>query len=1556
MNGEVIAAQKERLTELKSLLLEATPNTLENVAAVAIGKLIGVPVVVAQSGFQYGADAGPCGRQGRTLRIECKRYGDETKLDERELRGEIDQAIDRDPSIEGWILVTTRSVPEQIIHSLSLHGERNGLPVLVIDWNSVGNPLLAALLTAAHPEVTALLGAPAKELLSALEEPLSETLQQIRKDIATWQLGFETIRRKAESHLQAIWNDARRAQAAFAQNVAGGAELRKIRRKSVFIELDQWWASSAGRDSPSLLVGYEGMGKTWVAMDWLVANREKLPIVIPIPSSAFRATLPGSVAAIESVFANQLLEITRVKDEKHWLLRIQRLLRRPDDSGPSFVVLLDGLNQEPSVPWAQILAVLQSPPFSNRVKTIVTTRPHYFESSLRHLRCLVDPAQRINVPQYGNEPNGELDQMLALHGLDREDLDTDVAEMARTPRLFDLVVRYRNELRGGVEATVHRLLWAYGKDSRTHRSNRSFTEDEWRQWLSDVAKRHLDGIAAYTTSELSSSASAPHLSASDVYLRLSDIIDGRFVERKNGASFQVRPEIVIHALATDIVEQLDEVRGDSYDELENLLTTWLDPVSGLDQKAEILAAATSIVVEQGRCDSKAASVLVTAWLQTQNISDTHRRELISLCDRIYVPLLDTIERSQAHSQTSAQHWAATALKAVDARNETARKAIIRRITDWFRVVSRDVDSRSPKESGYEQLRSKKLIEKIGRDEDGAIKVLGVDLQLTESVRTDSTTIGVSLLTKGPLADGAELFVVAAVAKAVSRTHAGWDALKWLCLMNEEDNQETAEVIRMLATRVGQEKRESYVHHDVQIQVSKLLLTLTGHETDEVRSGALKAPLYSQYDYQLDYLEDPVNSIFALERQHVHSVFYDSRMHALRKLQRARQWIADPYLSIPSHFSDEAVSYVKQLDVKELHSRSARSVEDYSFDEMQVLLSRCRPDVLVELNRNMLRSFSDRTVSSRYWSALAISDRMLLLDDSGVREAFHTLRRLGPSTEHVSDEWYTVSLYLIGELINKPGYEQVRTILSSGCDRVLLSLYDIVNPISLADAENLVSTFAETDDSLINNLISLLAKLSDPPSGKLLDWIRPYLTDRDGTRRGLAFATLAQWDVRLLGKHLIDSDWSWTPLGHLLENEYGSEALVELAGTRPFEELAYAIAPWWLVKAALKHGGKAADLSLAAEILNEIVLDSQHDLPEQSAFVSVDSVDQEAGPYRLSVEPSPQDLESSFGDSKAMTEAYNRVARLVSEKVRNARESGAKLYLTAVAEKDILKVLEVAPRMIDDWIAGYENLTADFKRKVRQAEGVYLSLCRILMERDIEVGIPLWRSIASTLTTRFIGPEGVNEMLGIAFAAKDSPESRQFWESLLDKNIPLTDELLLEVSIAAVSAGRGAWLREMIDRDLRSDVPWRRRRAMVLNGFLGKPGLPFETSWVEGQEPTGSLDVLHRRSEMYRFRHACACHWWHAFVKSTDVEAAYACWILLLSTADRRIWLEINRDTPVLKGSGDLGAIKFHHLNVNISTLERAIKKNEERLDSKFLGRSVDGYIDLFLREQSARAH
>ena len=240
------------------------------------------------------------------------------------------------------------------------------------------------------------------------------------------------------------------------------------------------------------------------------------------------------------------------------------------------------------------------------------------------------------------------------------------------------------------------------------------------------------------------------------------------------------------------------------------------------------------LVEQGSTERSIACVLVTSWLQSQNVPDQHLHDLVALAPSLLDALLDAIEHSDDHVHGSARLWASYALRAVPRTNEAALKKIVSRSCRWLRVVSRDVDPRRTGDAEFEKRRSTRFMKRIGRDSSGPIRVAGIELELVDR-STGNASRMVPVIVEGfPLVRLMDVLGTAAAALAVADTNAAWNGLRWLCLLNTIDPDETASWLQRLSTAVRQRSPEPGLHVDLPRRISALLLWLTGREQDDER--------------------------------------------------------------------------------------------------------------------------------------------------------------------------------------------------------------------------------------------------------------------------------------------------------------------------------------------------------------------------------------------------------------------------------------------------------------------------------------------------------------------------------------------------------------------------------------------------------------------------------------------------------------------------------------------------------------------------------------------------
>src|SRR5690606_34028769 len=105
--------------------------------------------------------------------------------------------------------------------------------------------------------------------------------------------------------------------------------------------------------------------------------------------------------------------------------------------------------------------------------------------------------------------------------------------------------------------------------------------------------------------------------------------DSAFFTRLSDGTLQLTPSLVNHALGATAVQLLSANPHATRGALESALEQWLDPISGLDERPEILRAAVSIALESGP-PRPLLGVLTAAWLQTQNLAENHQAEVQAL--------------------------------------------------------------------------------------------------------------------------------------------------------------------------------------------------------------------------------------------------------------------------------------------------------------------------------------------------------------------------------------------------------------------------------------------------------------------------------------------------------------------------------------------------------------------------------------------------------------------------------------------------------------------------------------------------------------------------------------------------------------------------------------------------------------------------------------------------------------------------------------------------------------------------------------------------------------
>lgn len=1523
------------LDRLQESLQGMPPGKFEQLIASLIGRLLNMRVLVARAGFQFGGDAGTVGMQGRHLRVECKRYQKSTPLDERELCGEVDHALERDPALEAWMLAIPRAVTEQEGQALQNKGEKVGLPILILDWELSGPPRLAALCTVAPDLVANYLGQIMAETVSNLVSPLNEGLQQLRRDFESWNLGFEQLRRTSHVRLEGIWTVRREAVAAIGQNVAGGATDRTISRFGLVDSLDGWWNGQAKEDAPAVLLGDEGTGKTWAAFGWMRARLTTLPLVMAVSSSSLHDQDLLSPSSIKKVMARQLSEWTSgVHSVDHWFMRIERLLKRPSEEGPVILIYIDGLNQAPAVPWLPCLKGLQASLFEGRVKVLVSTRPMHFKEKLNELRGMVVPPVVIPVGDYSKE---ELHQKLGLEGLVSEALSPAIRDLARRPRLFDLVIRLRRNLAIPGELTPDRLLWEYGRDEQGNRDHRSFSEDEWHDWLRELAQRFQVVPGPVSRRELTEMTGRADLSAQEVFARLSDLIDGRITQVDTRGQHQINPAVVAHALGLVLLENLQSVES-RLDNLLEAIEQWLEPLSGLDQRSDILRAATSILLAQAQDPpGPLAGALVTAWLQSQNLADEHCAELQGLAPRLVGALLDAVEHFQRPNQAKPRHWAIQALRALRREVGPALDTIIDRSCRWVSTGFRCVFPAEPTYVEADSKRAERFIERIGIDASGELRILGVPLKLVDG-HPDLLAMAVPSILEGfPLAGASKLFETAAANMAACGRLPVWQELEWLCLLNPIDAEETAHVLQSLAEDVQVRRPEHGLNPDMPRRMAANILWLIGTESADREAKRINPSFGgSHFNYDKDYLLNPARSLLGLERRHAEMALLDTDLACGYRIDRVQKWWVDPAFEAPKKFLEELGSQLDTLDLKNVESGLCRTAEDLMLEKLIPVLARYFPQELATNILNLFHVVLDSPRGTQMQRALKIVDHFILigLKEAQIAKALRAL--LGPPQVQVN--LLHISRLIVVEIQAMGANEQREVVLSAGLPVIISEISDVLRPMSISEAESRLEAQGQHRLNQLRNCVVSLVDTEIGESEELRAWLREIIFSKDSDSHGVAHYMLNRTGGQRWAQELWNSGWSTSRKADQWTNHFGSLTLISAGEEIPFHDLAKRIAPWLLPYAVRVRGENPTEIQIAIQQMNMAINGFKGRTLDVGALLTIHSPEGPNERFHFSTEPNEEPDQNGVAsfNPDVHIQRHRRAHQTAIERLKQASDDGADLFLASLDPNDLVPLLNLGKAEILGWLEGLEDLTEAFCRRVRLAEGLFIALCEALLKVDPPLGGRLWKALQAVLAMRHRGIAGLDERLLMLFRAPETPEVLALREQLLTPGLARTDHDHFEVALAASLNGCEVWLKERIRADMTSTVGWQRRRGVLLGGFVTNNDIEQPEAWIEG--PCDSSEALGRRKAgRRRYFEGCARHWWGRYLVATTIVDAFAAWQLFMACVDRRAWRYLQNSISERPDHQELDRKKRLHFELNLQALASQMEEHEKGLKETYLG-------------------
>ena len=1546
------------LIQVQAALRSMSPNDFEKMTSSLLQEFIGVSFQRARSGSQRGSDATAMGP--RAIRMEARRYGHGSRLDERSITGQIIQSIKDDPCLELWVLATTRDVPAQLDADLVNAAESEGVAYCPLDWNDDPVPRLAAICSE-FPTLTRHWCPSINERDLIAIQQMSEhpdVLVRLKRQLESWGVGYEAARSASAAYLKELWSKPARGRADFNQDVAGGhPQARHLRREAVYQSLNNWWQGDSPPINNIALVGRDGAGKTWSALDWLLENAAKLPLTITIPSSAVGLTPPQNSSEVLNLLGNQLYDLTDIRTPEFWTKRIRRMLNRPTDEGPVFCVLIDGLNEAASRKWVRFFKVLQAQPFHQQVVTLATVRPDFFNNDLNQMQDLVPKPKIITVEPYSLGEGEEFEKKLQMEGLSLKDLPTSIIDLACVPRFFDLVLGLRDRLGSFQKVTAETLILEYGRSKLSTASAGTFSVAEFENYVIKLARAYQGNATPQSRDDMFELATSAGLDPIETRQRVSALIHGFSGTLSRKSTVEIDPEFARFSLAFAILEDLGVC--ETADKAKEVIAEWLDPLTGFDQRSAILSAVFCLAKNDEReLTDKVMTSLLMAWLTSQNLEPSTAETLLSYAEtstELYLTTFDNLMSGRHETSAGIVFDVLASLDRSDHNlTRTLSKAVARLMRNIHITPLRTNKDVAKGENAPSYRERSDILDCINLQGDGTVSILGYDFFVYEGHPNQAAHYALSLLQGRSLVHCEEVFLAFAIHDALTWNGRFGTTVHWLANLNVVDPIEMAEMLGRLKELVSGAILPVDDHVGFRNRIMMLLLIQTGLHNDEAEAYGLSPIIGYDRDYERDYASKPFDNNFPLEHRHAFAWLEQTEISLWSRLDRVDFCIYDTDFELPESFRREVIQAAQDMDVSTLQTHRGRTREDLWLEKLLPVLARVSPEELAALQRRIMHSLNTRKADAVEPCARHAEEALCLVNGE-IRNAATKARGV-VVTAGFKDKalWnQTHNHLLMIEVYGLNPDDQIRLAMGTVDEPLYLSVLHTFTPPTADQIAGLIDEFGddpETFQRLLNILTHVVNEMPLIAFNKLYAHATSYLGEDKKESRS-AWTLLSQFMPVKLAQSLVQTDWHWSNAKSFTVMVKASGALIKSIESIGTEEVFNRAQPFEFVCVPPEQPQSTEFYKSVAQLITTTITLQADSAPTLPAVVTRD-LTYEWRHYDITVgetlndDGSAPDKWDRLGETEdQMRERRISAFRSVVERINSARQKGHGFYLRPTSLNQLRRIVDAAPDEVDKWMEGLDDLTfiADATiTRLRLADGFYRTLCRVLLDVDPERGVILWHHLRSSMTVRVLGAGQVEDLVDFVFAAENSPPLEAIRDSLWDMSSNNLDDNLIDLIICTRLNKKEAWLRCKVEEDLDADDYASRKRATWAKGLIEAEPSFAEMAKMTGW-PNSKLETVMRTSAKLAYREKIARNWYNAFIVAENIEVALATFILFEHTQDRRSasWKNWRRDLGTDKNADGLVRLKWLILQTRGRLVKKQSKEKGKKWSSQLAGNEIE---------------
>ena len=589
-----------------TLLCKITPSGeegFEGLISKCLENLTGLSFRLSKSGYQGGRDLSSNEFGANRIAVECKRYK-HTKLNERELLGEIVQAKREILDLDLWILVTSSSVDSRLFESLKTASEEQGLFFYEISDSSIKDSELKSLL-AHHSKLTIsyLKSVGSKEEISLVRKELSqfkkeprytENLRKLIDVFCSPLVGYASFKAKNNLRLIEQLKSAGESRVQFGQylNVLDDQESI-IDRSNLQEKLSSWYENWSQKKEFFALLGEEGNGKTWGLAAW-VGQLLQQEISHPVLWASSKDLKSGRALDVITQIANRI-------QPKEWERRIERWISSKESKLPLFLLIIDGINENRLVKWRELIEELAlSSECRQKIAVIFTCRTMHWDRYYQDIN---------NCSRYelGSFSDSEFSYALEQYNLKKRDFPKDLLPLASKPRYLSIIVRNLSKIAESGEYTIARLICEDWKDRYSRKSNHPLDDQEFQSLIRDLATRRklsLKEVDQNISNQPNKENALEELATSGIF-------------NETRGKWKVKEEFVAYGLALILLDALEESEQQSNSSISEIIGHWIEPQAGINLKSKILNFACFLAMQESFEEFIQVELLLF-WSKMQN--------------------------------------------------------------------------------------------------------------------------------------------------------------------------------------------------------------------------------------------------------------------------------------------------------------------------------------------------------------------------------------------------------------------------------------------------------------------------------------------------------------------------------------------------------------------------------------------------------------------------------------------------------------------------------------------------------------------------------------------------------------------------------------------------------------------------------------------------------------------------------------------------------------------------------------------------------------------------